>query len=49
MKNCIYDIIMITLVFQIPVELWAFETYFRTSAQEICAIFALFFHILEWK
>ena len=28
MKNCIQDIILITLVFEIPVELWAFENVF---------------------
>ena len=43
-RNSIQDI-MITLVFKF---LWSYDrlkTCFRTSAQDICAIFALFSHL----
>ena len=38
---------MVTLIFEVFVELWEFQTYFETSAQEICAILKDFF--LFWS
>ena len=48
MKNCIEDIILITLVFPISVSyIKVLKTCFRIRAQIICVLFALL-HVFKW-